>query len=80
MGVVVHILVCLCDVWSHQIALMHKMLGEYDLAITEYLDALSIYRSALGDKHEAHPQYIATLNNLGLCFQVRDCHKSDAAL
>ena len=52
--------------WNN-IALMHKMLGQYDEAIQAYLMATETYRETAGDHH---PQFISTLANLGMCFQA----------
>lgn len=52
--------------WNN-IAIMNKKLGNFDAGIDAYLKAINTYRSAAGGKH---PQYVATLCNLGLCFQA----------
>ncbi len=59
-------------------AIALKRLGRFDDAVNQYIRACEIYRSASAG--ERHPQYLATLTNLGLCFQAAALSKNRKGL
>jgi len=59
--------------WNN-VAVMSKRLGHFNDAVEAYLQAVSTYRSAAGERH---PQYVTTLSNLGLCFQAAALQTSE---
>lgn len=57
----------------NNIALMHKMLGSYEIALNMYIDALHKYEDIVGKKN---PSYVSTLTNIGvLCKQFAEATK-----
>jgi tetratricopeptide (TPR) repeat protein len=50
----------------NNVALMHKMLGEDDLAVDAYTRALHIYEDVTGKRHAS---YASTLSNIGILYR-----------
>jgi tetratricopeptide (TPR) repeat protein len=51
----------------NNVAIMNKMLGRNDDAMTKYTEALHIYKGVVGKKH---PSYASTLANIGVLYKV----------
>jgi tetratricopeptide (TPR) repeat protein len=51
----------------NNVAIMNKMLGRNDDAMTKYTEALHIYKDVVGRKH---PSYASTLANIGVLYKV----------
>mmetsp|Transcript_24316 Transcript_24316/g.23357 ORF Transcript_24316/g.23357 Transcript_24316/m.23357 type:complete len:451 (+) Transcript_24316:94-1446(+) len=51
----------------NNVAIMNKMLGRNDDAMTKYTEALHIYKDVVGKKH---PSYASTLANIGVLYRV----------
>lgn len=51
----------------NNVALMNKMLGNTDIAMNKYTEALQTYEDIVG---KTHPSYVSTLANLGVLYKA----------
>ena len=51
----------------NNVALMHKMLGENEVALEHYTKALHIYQDVVGKEHTS---YASTLSNMGILYRT----------